>query len=127
MIQSENYVHEDVHEELEGILKQSELNIAKFLAHDAELVRIDGFATAAGACVAAIITALGIARIINNSQTLDLNDLKSQVDSNTTHLNSLSTNSILSKNNLNSTSTTIFNNLNSLSMKTRKSENKKKK
>ncbi len=55
----------DVHNELEGLQKQGEINIGKFVVHDQELVRVGGIATGAAAGKGAFATYLGPSSILS--------------------------------------------------------------
>ena len=84
-----------VHDEIANLLKKESINAAKFLAHDIQIDGISIVANSAAVGVGGLVIALGITDGI--------------LDDTNRHLNSLSTNTILSWNALNNK--TIFSNL----------------
>ena len=90
-----------VHDELESIFYQAQLNVLKFLAQEVKIDKVGVIASGAAAGVAAIILALGISSIIDGIiNNVDVVAMNNNINNNTNNLNSISSVSTLAITNL---------------------------
>jgi hypothetical protein len=88
-----------VHDEIESLLKQAIIDIAKFVANDLKLDKIAGIGAAIAAKLAAVIAVMGIGSIISNilvggsggsnNVALDFNTKINYVNNNIKNLSSI--------------------------------------